>query len=198
MFEIIHCKAPGLTNPEAIDFVHDYCMRKITPECEPLWRNYQPDELDIEGHLIFSFMLHEKKLAAMCGIYNGGRYPERVYRVLNRKYIDPEFRRRSFTTPRNRWRSFAMADEQIRLVKKEISLAFVSNEKLRRKKSLPVVASQLKSIETPWTLEDDLVKTSLGDQQSAYQLAIWTSPDQSFSQLPLQKISVEEYSARYL
>ena len=55
--------------------------------------NYNEKNLDLEGH----FQYHALKdstghLVASCGVYNGGRYPEGVFRIMNRVFVSYKYR----------------------------------------------------------------------------------------------------------
>jgi hypothetical protein len=56
--------------------------------------NYSGKRLDLENHLAFDLLLDaaSEEVLAFCGVYNGGRYPKGVFRVLNRVYVHPKFR----------------------------------------------------------------------------------------------------------
>ncbi len=57
--------------------------------------NYTQDALDLTGHALFDLAVDENKnIGTFCGVYNGGRYPAGVYRLLNRVYVTPHFRNR--------------------------------------------------------------------------------------------------------
>lgn len=64
----------------------------LASELGPKWENYTKRNFDLEGHLSYSILLHQGEIVTGCGIYNGGRYPAGIYRIMNRVFVSPEFR----------------------------------------------------------------------------------------------------------
>lgn len=90
-------------------------------------RNYSPDKLDIEGHIAFHALVDENDhLIAFSGVYNGGRFPEGVYRILNRSFVHPQFRREDgrfeYLSSRH------LVPHQLEKLGDEVKLPFVSRE----------------------------------------------------------------------
>ena len=60
------------------------------------YNNYFFKKLDLEGHLCYHVLLDKKgEIITGSGIYNGCRYPEFVYRFLNRVFVNPKYRVKS-------------------------------------------------------------------------------------------------------
>jgi hypothetical protein len=54
--------------------------------------NYRK-RLNIEEHFAFDLIIGpNEEIITFCGIYNNGRYPDGVFRILNRTFVAPEYR----------------------------------------------------------------------------------------------------------
>jgi hypothetical protein len=54
--------------------------------------NYSRQRLQLENHLSFDALVLGDEVVTWAGLYNGGRFPPGVFRVMNRLYISPKFR----------------------------------------------------------------------------------------------------------
>ncbi len=60
---------------------------RISRSKDRLAENYKLKNVDLSGHLTFDLLVDDnEKIISFAGIYNGGRYPEGVYRILNRTW----------------------------------------------------------------------------------------------------------------
>lgn len=86
-YTLHHVKTPESFNAELAKGIYSLMNKERDSIRSPLRANYTPANLDIESHLIFSCVTENSSIIAFCGIYNGGRYPTGVYRILNRSFI---------------------------------------------------------------------------------------------------------------
>lgn len=54
--------------------------------------NYCPKRLQLESHLSFDALVLGDEIVTWAGLYNGGRFPPGVFRIMNRLYMNPKFR----------------------------------------------------------------------------------------------------------
>jgi hypothetical protein len=94
---------------------------------EKLRGNYTCEGLDLENHLTFDALIDESgRVVTFCGVYNGGRYPEGVFRLLNRTYVHPDYRvgNRRFPGITSKW----IVPRQLELFRHRIRFGFISRE----------------------------------------------------------------------
>ena len=79
--------------------IQDYCQNN--PDYFGIRStNYNPKNLDILGHHSFEILTDlDDNLVSFCGVYNGGRYPQGVFRLANRAFVTPEYRCQSANFP---------------------------------------------------------------------------------------------------
>ena len=68
-------------------------LLKISSGPDRLAKNYTLENMYLPGHLSFDLLVNENdEILSFCGVYNGGRYPEGIYRVLNRTWLSNDLR----------------------------------------------------------------------------------------------------------
>lgn len=84
-----------VNNQEIIDSKYTEILLRYLPNIteDKLAENYQLSNLMLNKHLSFDCIFtQDDEIVAFCGIFNGGRYPENVHRILNRTYVSPIYR----------------------------------------------------------------------------------------------------------
>jgi hypothetical protein len=195
MFEIRHIKTPTATDPHWVERVYKFCRDNITPETSSLWQNYMPERLHVEDHIIFSVLTEKDEILAFCGIYrNPNHYPPGVFRILNRMFVHPRFRKNSLLSRAPRFLSFEIAKRQLDQVAQSLDLVFVSFEKRSRIKSFSAVAHNLKhdSIRR-WRFESDFFRVAPGYDKPCHQVVMWSNITGNYSNFPFERISPQEW-----
>jgi hypothetical protein len=105
----------------------DTLLREIAAGSHRLASNYHPDHIDLAGHRSFDLLLDRSgRIVSFCGVYNGGRYPEGVYRILNRTWVADSLRVGHGVFPF--LTSKYILPVQIENLRDELKLIFVSRE----------------------------------------------------------------------
>lgn len=192
--KIVDIKTPTFYDKSLANAVERYCVENIGPAITNLWRNYQPEFLKIEDHLIFSALVDNQEILAFSGIYNGGRYPEGVYRILNRLFVSPVFRRRHLISPKSHWRVFSLINHQLPKTLDYLDIAFVSFEKESRSKVLPAVCKHIEAIPNEsWSYSSKRYRVASGNDKPCYQIVAWANITRKFSEFPLESIDSRTY-----
>lgn len=91
-------------------------------------KNYLPELLDLKSHLSYDILMDEASgdIVTGCGVYNGGRYAQGIYRIMNRVFIHPNYRQQSKDYPFLATKHL-LVDQMSRL-EAQIDFAFVSRE----------------------------------------------------------------------
>lgn len=97
---------------------------------DPKAANYLPENFGFEKHLRIDLLMgydenQDAHLMGFCGVFNGGRFPEGVYRILNRAYVFPNFRSPKFAALLSQY----VLPKQIEEEKEKLKFIFVSREK---------------------------------------------------------------------
>ena len=143
-------------------------LEKISKSNDRLADNYSINSVQLDKHLSFDLLTDSNdKIISFSGVFNGGRYPEGVYRVLNRTWVSPEYRVKhgkfKFLT------SKFILNQQLEVLEKKLKLVFVSRER-------PTGANFLKkwrqtrSDSDLWKLSEDFVQVVPDiEKKSCYQ-----------------------------
>ena len=90
--------------------------------------NYHPENMDLAGHLSFDLLVtREGEIVSFAGVYNGGRYPEGVFRILNRTWVADSLRVQHGAFPF--LTSGLILPVQLANLADDLKLIFVSREK---------------------------------------------------------------------
>ncbi|MFN8792572.1 MAG: hypothetical protein ACK5Y2_14045 [Bdellovibrionales bacterium] len=116
----------GAVNTEALDrLLRDLDNLRCRASLKP---NYSLEGLEIQKALGFDVLRRDSgEFIAMSGVLNGGRYPDGIYRVLNRAYFNPKYRTSHFST--SAWASKYILPWQIEKYREKFKLIFVSRER---------------------------------------------------------------------
>jgi len=92
-FKILHIVDNNVVNSEALRrFYADF--EKILKPSDRLAENYSRENFNIESHLMFDALYTEDdQLVACTGILKKPEWPNGMYRLLNRTYFNPLFRK---------------------------------------------------------------------------------------------------------
>jgi len=146
-----------------VDLIKAECER-IASGDDRLASNYSWDNLHVSEHESFDLLMHGDDIVTWCGLFNGGRYSEGVYRIMNRLYLNPRFRDSLYP---------AYARELIYPYQRQqhvdkIKLLFLSRQDIKGKYHLKRWIKYHCS-ETGWRLSKKMVQVSDCQQRSCYQ-----------------------------
>jgi hypothetical protein len=157
----ISIKSPGFSINEEWAEKLLKCIEDSSQNFGELLENYNEKNLDLKNHLCYDVLVEKEtmQIVSGCGIYNGGRYPEGVYRVLNRSFITPKFRKKGLFLPLN---SINLLPYQIEDSRRFLKLIFVSRQGLKGKNFLESWTKKfpLGNYSGKWIVSEDLVKVS--------------------------------------
>ena len=169
-----------------------FCEKYAHSGIEPKWENYTPGGLDLANHLTFDVLHLNGEIVSFCGIYNGGRYPHGVYRILNRAFTRPDFR-----SPGLKLRlinSQLLVPYQLARCEKELDLIFISVQETNLRNIFPRLIEQIKiSHRQQWRLADGLIKVAPLEIKSCYQNVAYLLLSDRYQSLPLPSIDEEEH-----
>lgn len=113
-------------NKSALKLLED-ALNSYGPAFGRKWRNYLTDALDLTGHLAYDICIDRRTRGVICGcgVYSGNRYPQGVFRVMNRSFVMPDFRQKG---PYELLSTRLLLGKQLDELKDEISACFVSRE----------------------------------------------------------------------
>lgn len=143
--------------------------------------------LHLDKHKEFDVLTHNNNFVSCSGIFNGGRYPDNHFRLANRMWVQPEYRRNSSR--------FMHVDKITRVqyerIKSELDVVFVS---LKTNKNFRVIKRISETIDSSltWNLNDRYYQVVPGQyNKKCFQNIIWASLHGNAINLP--HISEEEY-----
>ena len=167
-FKRVPLISPGYVNSEWMGRFRDF-LKSIETGTDPKRFNYTEKKLDLPGHLAFDLLVNSKEeIVTFCGIFNGGRYPKGVFRVINRVYVAPQYR-----VAHGRFPFLAsnyLFPVQMHEWGSRIKLAFISREHPKSRNYLKKWVRQF-APEPGWQVTDDMVNvTRWGFTQNCYQV----------------------------
>lgn len=166
-YTLHHIKTPDSFNPALAQEVYDLMQREDLEIRPSLVENYSPKNLDIENHLIFSCLKYEHSIIAFCGIYNGSRYPEGVYRILNRSFIIPQKRTLGIY---DCFLSKHIVHEQLRLTQHLLGTLFISRPGRSSKTFLEFWKANCAPRHLEWSISERFVHVApRGEKRDCYQ-----------------------------
>jgi hypothetical protein len=131
-------------------------LQKISSGPDRLAKNYSLQNMKLPEHLSFDILLNEKnEIITFAGVYNGGRYPEGVYRVLNRTWVHENYRvsHGSFLYLTSKY----ILPVQLERLASKLKLVFVSRERLTGRRFLLKWAKHQPEPEF-WQVSDHLLQ----------------------------------------
>lgn len=135
--------------------IFDTLLATIRSSDDRLRENYTLNGMDLTGHLCLDLLTSEGgDPVAFSGLYNGGRFPERVFRALNRTYVHPAFRATGGVYVN--WNSRFILPDQLKRFSDRIGTAFVSRERPEGRGFLDVWSRKW-APESGWRVSDNLV-----------------------------------------
>lgn len=155
--------------------------------------NYKIENLKLEGHLALDCLVDQSdKIFALAGVFNGGRYPAGVYRVLNRLWAREDVR----TGQGNPFLTKLFLVDHLSEFSNEIETAFVSiqGEKGRKFLSNFWINTQAPDWGTQWKMYPSIVKVAPCEQQSCYQYVAYNEKNPGTVNWPSCGISLDEYN----
>lgn len=136
---------------------------------DKLAENYTPQALMLTKHLSFDCLFsQDNEVVAFCGVFNNGRYPDEVQRILNRTYINPKFRNYTLSGPGPIW-SCTQHIVPYQLQQYDIKTAFVSVEGRKGKSFLQRWIQRAPSRDSEWKLSKRLYQVSDARNKGCYQ-----------------------------
>lgn len=139
---------------------------KILESGHKFSNNYSWNRLQIERHLSFDLVVCKNEIVTWCGLFNGGRYPEGVYRIMNRLYINPKYRSR--TCAYIPYARQIILPSQLSRFRSKIGSLFLSREGLGAKFFLKRWA-KYNAFERDWIIPGELIHVAPANNQSSYQ-----------------------------
>lgn len=160
----------------AKEYINNFWVNRINEMIHSLGQkvgkrlnNY--NNLELNKHLCFHVLVDSKdNIVTFAGVYNGGRYPQGVYRILNRVFVHPDHRVKNFGYPGLATKFILPL--QLREFKSDIKAAFVSRENMNGCRFLKYWSINLAPSEFgPWNLSTKFVKVApeSGEYREAYQ-----------------------------
>ena len=153
--------------------------------------NNYTEDLYMEKHLIFTLGLDLKShnLIGFSGVYNGGRYPEGVYRVFNRTFTNPHYRVYGKVPV---FHSQCIFPHHFYYLKAHAKALFLSREGFAEK-SIRAICRSLKTItNTDWIQPKGFYKVASGKKKANYQKTAYTLLNGA-SSFPLTAITDKAY-----
>lgn len=147
--------------------------------------------LHIEKHLIFTMGLdmESHELIGFSGVYNGGRYPEGVYRIFNRTFTNSKYRVYGKVPA---FHSTCIFPHHFHYLKTHAKVLFFSREGFA-KKSIQRICKSLKDItKTDWIQPKGFYKVAPGKRKANYQKTAYTLLNGA-SAFPLTAITDKAY-----
>jgi hypothetical protein len=144
-------------------------IRRLSREAnDPRAANFSEINFELEKHLDYTALADSNgQLITACGLFNGGRYPDGVYRCMNRTFVSPKFRVSHALYP-----GFAtryILPYQLEKYSSFLQSLFTSREKPKGRYFLKRWA-RLASEYGDWTVQDDMVQVNPGvESRNSYQ-----------------------------
>lgn len=147
--------------------------------------------LHIEEHLIFTMGLNMEshELIGFSGVYNGGRYPKGVYRILNRTFTNPKYRAHGKMPV---FHSTCIFPHHFDYLKTHAKVLFFSREGFAEKSIRRVCQSLKHWTKTDWIQPKGFYKVATGKRKANYQKAAYALLNGA-SSFPLMAITDKAY-----
>ena len=143
-------------------------LQKISKSSDRLASNYSLENMALKEHLSFDILINEKnEIISFAGVYSGGRYPEGVYRVLNRTWVREDYRVKhgAFVYLTSKY----ILQAQLERLKAKLKLVFVSRERLTGRRFL-LKWAQHQPEASDWSVSEKFVQVVPGiEKKSCYQ-----------------------------
>lgn len=143
-------------------------LQKISSGADRLAQNYSLQNMKLAEHLSFDILVNEKnEIISFAGVYNGGRYPEGVYRILNRTWVHEDYRVQhgAFLYLTSKY----ILPVQLERLKEHLKLVFVSRERTTGRRFL-LKWAQHQPLSHLWKVSEDFVQVVTGvEKKSCYQ-----------------------------
>ncbi len=192
-FSIQNIAKNGDVDPLWEGKLYDFCQRFASSDREEKYLNYTPEGLDLTGHLTFDALVVEDEIVSFCGIYNGGRYPRGVYRILNRSFTRPDYRSSGLGV--RLLNSQFLVPIQIQNYVSQIDLAFVSIQEPHLRRALAKIVKQIKSpYLSNWQYAEGMVQVALCEAKACYQNVIYSPLTNDYKKFPLKTVTFDEYA----
>lgn len=136
----------------------------IAKSNDSLAKNYTWDNLQVEKHKSFDILVHNDEIVSWCGLFNGGRYPTGIYRIMNRLYLNPKYRNKKYPA----YARHILYPYQRSVHKDDIKMLFLSRDGLAGKyHNLRWI--KYSSGEEGWTLSDYMIQVCNAEKKGCYQ-----------------------------
>jgi hypothetical protein len=143
-------------------------LPKISTTEGRLAQNYSLENIKLKEHLSFDILVNQKnEIISFAGVYNGGRYPEGVYRVLNRTWVHEDYRvsHGAFLYLTSKY----ILPVQLERLKEHLKLVFVSRERITGRRFL-LKWAQHQPHSHLWKVSEDFVQVVPNiEKKSCYQ-----------------------------
>lgn len=169
-------------------------LQEFTQNSNDIYKdNYTIKNLHLKEHLALDCLVDSNdKIFALAGIFNGGRYPNGVYRVLNRLWARDDIRT-------GQWSPFLtqmfLLDHLIEF-NKILDVAFISIQGLKGKRFLNNywLNKQAPKWGTGWKMYPKIVKVAPSNKKSGYQYVVYNKKNKNSVSWPNNGITEDEYN----
>lgn len=192
MLTLHHVITPNARNDILLNEVHRFFGEQSDSLPSHQRDNYTPEGLDVLGHLVFSVLKRKDEIVACCGIYNGGRYPPGVFRVLNRSFISPQQRRTSGLYDCQL--SKLILSSQLVLCRDDLKLIFVSREGMFASRFLDFWLRNCAPAGFHWQKSSRLVHVApRGENRGCYQYICYAQIQMNLDEWQPKMIDTEQW-----
>ena len=143
-------------------------LQKISSGSDRLAQNYSLENMKLSEHLSFDLLVNdENQIISFAGVYNGGRYPEGVYRVLNRTWVREDYRvsHGAFAYLTSKY----ILPVQLQRLASKLKMVFVSRERLTGRRFLLKWAQHQPKADL-WSVSENFVQVVPNvEKKSCYQ-----------------------------
>lgn len=180
-------------NNEILEWKYLYQLEEFSKNSNDLYKeNYFIKNLQAEKHLALDCLVDSHdKIFALSGVFNGGRYPQGVYRVLNRLWARKDLRT-------GQWSPFltkSFLKDHLFEFNDIFRIVFVS---IQGEKGKRFLNNYWKSKEAPkwgqgWKFYPKIVKVAPCNKKSCHQYVIFNQRDKGDLVWPTCGITKQEY-----
>jgi hypothetical protein len=169
-------------------------LQEYTSKSNDVYKNnYNIKNLKLEKHLALDCLVDkDDKIFALSGVFNGGTYPDGVYRVLNRLWARDDMRT-------GQWSPFLTQMfllDHLKEFNGILDVAFISIQGLKGKRFLNNywLNKQAPEWGTGWKMYPKIVKVAPSNKKSGYQYIVYNKKNENSISWPDAGITEEEYN----
>lgn len=190
-FNILEVKGRETLNTDLIEKI-EMCLSRCLSE-DKKRSNYTRESLNIKGHEYFHCLVDDDfKLISFSGVFRYPNYPDQVYRVLNRSFLFPDYRKPKFEAVNT---TYILPLHLELLSHDKPNYVFISREGRYGHLTLSHLKRNFRLKD--WFLTDDFHKvTATGNNQKCYQrILVKEFRVGAFLNSPLPGLGLKEWLA---